>query len=180
VKDDLLTQLGLRFAIISLLSVGGSVAAMPEAHRVIVSQFHWMTDEQFSQTFALAQTSPGPNVIVFSLFGWQLAGLAGIAVATLAILGPSSLLAFAAARVMRQAGEASWLGLLKKGLAPLAIGLLAANGYLLALGADSNLLGFAVTAAAAAFVAFTRRSPLYAIAAGAALFVIARRLGLIL
>ena len=35
-KDDLLIQLALRFAIISLLSVGGSVAALPEAHRVIV------------------------------------------------------------------------------------------------------------------------------------------------
>ena len=135
-KDDLLTQIFLRFAGISLLAVGGATAALPEAQRQIVGQLHWLTGPQFAETFAIAQTSPGPNVIVFSLFGWRLAGLAGLFAATLGILGPSSLLAFAAARAMRRAGEAPWLAQLKKALIPLAIGLMAANGYLLARGAD--------------------------------------------
>ena len=139
-KDDLLTQIFLRFAGISLLAVGGATAALPEAQRQIVGQLHWLTGPQFAETFAIAQTSPGPNVIVFSLFGWRLAGFAGLFAATLGILGPSSLLAFAAARAMRRAGEAPWLARLKKALIPLAIGLMAANGYLLARGADSGLL----------------------------------------
>jgi chromate transporter len=177
-KDDVLGSLFLRFASISLLAVGGATAALPEAHRQIVTQAHWLTSEQFAQTFAIAQTSPGPNVIVFSLFGWRLAGLPGLLVATTGILGPSSLLAFAAARVMRRAGEADWLKRVKKALTPLAIGLMAANGYVLARGADSGALALFITLAATAFVALTQRSPLWAMAAGAAVAVIAGRMGL--
>ena len=178
-KDDLLASLFLRFAGISLLAVGGASAVLPEAHRQIVQQAHWLTNEQFAQTFAIAQTSPGPNVIVFSLFGWRLAGFWGLVVATLGILGPSSLLAYAVARVIRRAGEASWLTRLKKALTPLAIGLMAANGYLLARGADTGALALLITLGAAAFIAFTPRSPLWAMGAGAVLAVIAGRLGMI-
>ena len=176
-KDDLLTSLFLRFAGISLLAVGGASAVLPEAHRQIVQQAHWLTNEQFAQTFAIAQTSPGPNVIVFSLFGWRLAGFWGLVVATLGILAPSSVLAYAVARVMRRAGEASWLKRLKKALTPLAIGLMAANGYLLARGADTGALALFITVGAAAFIALTPRSPLWAMGAGALLAVIAGRIG---
>lgn len=178
-KDDLLGALFLRFAGISLLAVGGATAVLPEAHRQIVEQAHWLTNAQFAQTFGIAQTSPGPNVIVFSLFGWRLAGLAGLVAATLGILGPSSLLAYAVARVMRRADEASWLTRLKRALTPLAIGLMAANGYLLARGADTGALALVITLAAAAFTVFSSRSPLWAMAAGAALAILAGRAGFI-
>lgn len=178
-KDDLLTGIFLRFAALSLLAVGGASAALPEAQRQIVTQLHWMSPEQFAQTFAIAQTSPGPNVIVFSLFGWRLAGLTGLIVATFGILGPSSLLAFALARVMRRAGEAEWLVRLKKALTPLAIGLMAASGYVLARAADSNVFAVVITVGAAAFVVFSSRSPLWAMAAGALLSVAVGRAGLL-
>jgi chromate transporter len=178
-KDDLLTSLFLRFAGISLLAVGGATAVLPEAHRQLVTQAHWLTNEQFAQTFAIAQTSPGPNVIVFSLFGWRLAGFWGLVVATLGILAPSSLLAFGVARMMRRAGEAPWLKRLKKALTPLAIGLMAANGYLLARGADTGALALFITLGATAFIAFTSRSPLWAMGAGALLAVVAGRIGII-
>jgi chromate transporter len=174
-----LSSIFLRFAGISLLAVGGATAALPEAQRQIVGELGWMTNAQFAETFAIAQTSPGPNVIVFSLFGWQLAGLTGLAAATLGVLGPSSLLAFAAARTMRQAGEAPWLARLKAALIPLAIGLMAANGYLLARGADSGQLATVITLASAGFVAVSPRSPLWAMAAAAALAIIGSRLGLL-
>ncbi len=178
-KDDLLGSIFLRFAGISLLAVGGATAALPEAQRQIVGELHWMTPDQFAQNFAIAQTSPGPNVIVFSLLGWKLAGLGGLLVATLGILGPASLLAFVVARIMRRAGEADWLARLKKALTPLAIGLMAANGYVLARGADSGALAMGVTLAAAAFVALSSRSPLWAMLAGALLSVLAGRAGMI-
>jgi chromate transporter len=176
-KDDLLTQIFLRFAGISLLAVGGATAALPEAQRQIVGELHWLTDAQFAETFAVAQTAPGPNVIVFSLFGWRLAGFAGLIVATLGVLGPASLLAFAVARTMRGAGEATWLARFKKALIPLAIGLMAANGYLLGRAADSGALAACVTLISAAFVAFSSCSPLWAMAGGAVAAVVAGRLG---
>ena len=176
-KDDLLLSIFLRFAGISLLAVGGATAALPEAQRQIVGELHWLTGAQFVESFAIAQTSPGPNVIIFSLFGWRLAGLAGLTAATVGILAPSSLLAFAVARTLRHAGEAAWLARVKKALIPLAIGLMAANGYLLARGADVNMLAGLITLVSAAFVALSPRSPLWAMAFSAGLAIVAGRMG---
>ena len=53
-----------------------------------------MTDRQFADLFAIAQVSPGPNVIIVTLIGYQAAGLAGALVATLAMCGPTCLFAF--------------------------------------------------------------------------------------
>jgi len=38
-----------------------------------------MSGAEFAQLFALAQASPGPNILVVSLIGWKVAGLAGAA-----------------------------------------------------------------------------------------------------
>lgn len=177
-KSNLLLHIFLRFAGISLLAVGGATAVLPEAQRQLVGELHWLTPAQFAQNFAIAQISPGPNAIVFGMFGWTLAGLAGLAVAMIGFLGPSSLLAFGMARALRQAEKRPWLDRLKKALVPLAIGLMAANGYLLARGADANAFALVVTLASAGFVAFSSRNPLWALAAGAGLAVVAGRLGL--
>lgn len=173
----------LRFCGVSLLAVGGATAALPEAHRQLVGELGWLSDSQFSQIFAIAQTSPGPNVIVFSLFGWTLAGFWGLLAATLGILGPASLLAFAMARMIDRAQGAAWVGRLKRALIPLAIGLMAANGFLLAQGADQGAdqgaLTAAITLGATAFVAFSSKSPLWAMAVAAAAAICAGRLGLL-
>ena len=40
--------------------------------------------------YAIAQAAPGPNVLVVTLIGWQVAGLAGALIATLAMCLPMS------------------------------------------------------------------------------------------
>jgi chromate transporter len=172
-----LSKIFLRFAGLSLLAVGGAGAVLPEAQRQLVDGEHWLTARQFAETFAIAQVAPGPNVIVFPLFGWKLAGLPGVVAATAGILAPSSLLALALARKLRQNAQAPWLKRLKAALVPLALGLMAANGYLLARAADANALAAVITFASAGFVVYSSRSPLWAMAAGALLGVAAGRWG---
>jgi chromate transporter len=177
--NDLVVKIFWRFAGLSLLAVGGASAVLPEAQRQIVGGQHWFTAPQFAEIFAIAQVAPGPNVIVFPLFGWKLAGWAGLLAATLGILGPSTLLALALARKLRRDAQSRWLKRLKAALIPLAIGLMAANGYVLARAADTNALAAALTFASAAFVVYSSRSPLWAMAAGALLTVAAGRLGVL-
>jgi chromate transporter len=176
--NELASRIFLRFAGLSLLAVGGAGAVLPEANRQLVEGEHWFSAQQFAEIFAIAQVAPGPNVIVFPLFGWELAGWSGFLAATLGILAPSSILALALARTLRRNARAPWLARLKAALIPLAVGLMAANGYVLARAADTNVLAGAVTFAAAAFVVYSSRSPLWAMAAGAFLAVAAGRLGL--
>jgi chromate transporter len=176
-SDNLILRIFLRFAGLSLLAVGGASAVLPEAQRQLVDGEHWFTAAQFSESFAIAQTAPGPNLMVFPLFGWQIAGVPGLLAATAGFLGPSSILALLLARTLRRNAGALWLKRLKQALVPLAVGLVAANGFVLARGADASALAVVITFAAAGFVVYSSRSPLWAMLAGSLLTLAAGRLG---
>jgi chromate transport protein ChrA len=68
----LLTLAGY-FALLSLFAIGGANAALPEMHRLAVEVMHWMSERQFADMFAIAQMTPGPNVIVVTLIGYHMA-----------------------------------------------------------------------------------------------------------
>lgn len=76
------------FGLMSLFAVGGANSAIPEMHRVAVDVHRWMTDKQFADVFAISQLSPGPNVLIVTLIGYSVAGIAGALAATLAMCGP--------------------------------------------------------------------------------------------
>jgi chromate transporter len=86
------------FAVTSLFAIGGANSAIPEMHRYAVDIQHWLSDRQFADSFALAQLTPGPNLIIVTLIGYHVAGIAGAVVATLAMCGPTSVLAFVVGR----------------------------------------------------------------------------------
>ena len=91
------------FGLMSLFAVGGANAAIPEMHRLAVDVQHWMTDQQFADVFAISQLSPGPNVLIVTLIGYSVAGVVGALVATLAMCGPTAILAavFSSDRAIR-------------------------------------------------------------------------------
>jgi chromate transporter len=72
VISPVLFELALQFLVLSLLSIGGANAIIPEMHLRAVDIEHWMTDADFSQMFALSQAAPGPNVLVTALIGWKI------------------------------------------------------------------------------------------------------------
>jgi chromate transporter len=157
------------FAMLSLLSVGGASSVLPEMHRSLVEVHGWMTSKEFAELYALAQASPGPNVLVVSLFGWQVAGLAGALVTTLAMVVPSSVLTFYADRMLwRAAGAAAWREIIDNALAPVTVGLIAASGVLVASANASHITALLLTAACALISWRTKFHPLWMIAVGAA------------
>lgn len=172
-----LVPLATTFALLSLVSIGGANATLPEIHRQVVALRGWMDDETFARLFAISQIAPGPNILVVSLIGWHLAGLAGLAVATLAILVPSSALAFAAGRALRRWENAGVVRVVKAGLVPIAVGLIAASGLVTARSSDHTPLAWTLTGAAALGFALTRVNPLWILAGGALVGVVAALLG---
>jgi chromate transporter len=156
------------FAMLSLLSVGGASSGLPEMHRSLVEVHGWMTSREFAELYALAQASPGPNVLVVSLFGWQVAGLTGALVTTLAMVLPSSVLTFYADRMLwRAAGAAAWREIIDNALAPITVGLIAASGVLVASANASHITALLLTAACALVSWCTKFHPLWMIAIGA-------------
>ena len=85
----------------SLFAVGGANSAIPEMHWVAVDVHHWMDDRQFADVFAISQLSPGPNVLIVTLIGYSVAGVSGALAATLAMCGPTAILAYYVSRLLR-------------------------------------------------------------------------------
>jgi chromate transporter len=81
---------------------------------------------------------------------------------------PSCTLAFLAGRAVTRWSDRRWIRLLKEALVPVALGLILASGISMMRTADHDALTIAISLATAAFVVFTSRNPLWAIAAGPA------------
>ena len=124
------------FGLMSLFAVGGANAAIPEMHRVAVDVQHWMTDKQFADVFAISQMSPGPNVLIVTLIGYAVAGVAGALVATLAMCVPTAVLAYYVSRLLTRSSQSRWPAIIQAALVPLSIGLMGASGLILALTSD--------------------------------------------
>jgi len=166
---DTLTALFLQFAILSFFAVGGGGSAVPEMHRQTVEIAQWLTDRQFSELFAIAQAAPGPNIMFVALLGHFIAGVPGAVVATMAMCGPSCVLAYAVSQVVERFRAARWRIAIQAGLVPVTIGLLTASALIIARAADHDWGGFAITAGTFAFVYWTSLSPLLAFAVAALL-----------
>lgn len=172
-KDNLLWRIAVTFASLSFVAVGGVTAALPGIHRQVVDVQGWMNDTTFANLYAIAQAAPGPNVIVVGLIGWHITGLAGLAVAMLGMVLPSSILALIVGRLVHRHADTSWLAVAKAGLIPVTIGLILAGGVVMAQAADRGILLVVITLAAAVFVLRSERNPAWALAAGTIVSLVA-------
>ena len=155
------------FATLSLLSVGGGNGVIPDMQHAAVDLYGWMTPREFLDSFALSRAAPGPGSLIVLLVGLKAAGLAGAAVAVLAMYLPSGLIVFLGARAWGGAARAAWRARLEGALAPVAVGLTFASGIALARGTEHGWRPLAVTAAATLLLSATRIHPLAVLAAGA-------------
>jgi chromate transporter len=170
-KDDTGTLLTLAryFALMSLFAIGGANSAVPEMQRVAVEVERWMTDRQFIDIFAIAQVTPGPNVIIVTLIGYHVAGLLGALVATLAMCGPTCVFAFYIGHAWERFREAPWRAAIQAGLFPISIGLIASSAFVVASVSAHNFAAVAVTLATAIVTYTTRLNPVWIFAVTALL-----------
>jgi len=154
------------FGLMSLFAVGGANSAIPEMHRIAVDVHHWMTDKQFADVFAISQLSPGPNVLIVTLIGYSVAGIFGALAATLAMCGPTAVLAYYVSRLLARSSGSRWPAIIQAALVPLSIGLMGASALILALTSDGNWIAALITVTAAALAFATRLNPFWMLAAG--------------
>jgi chromate transporter len=157
------------FGVMSLFAVGGANSALPEMHRVAVDVQHWLTDKQFADAFAISQLSPGPNVLIVTLIGYSVAGVAGALVATLAMCLPTALMAYGVSRVLTRSSHSRWPAIIQAALVPLSIGLMGASGYILARASDHTWIAAAITIGAAVVASATKLNPFWMLLAGGCL-----------
>src|SRR6266481_9283530 len=63
-------DLALFFTKTAFVTIGGSYTVIPYVAKVAVSKLHWLTKSQMTDGFALAETTPGPLIIVVAFVGF--------------------------------------------------------------------------------------------------------------
>jgi chromate transporter len=161
-----LGRLTLFLALMSSISFGGIPSVLPDIHDFVVNANGWLTDRDFSNFFALAQTIPGPNMIMMmGLVGWKVAGIPGAVAGAGATAIPPCAMYFIGYRLWDQFRDTNWQKLVRAGLAPLTFGLVVAGGTVMADTADKTWPAVAISAASVVFLLTTRRNPLWMLGA---------------
>jgi chromate transporter len=161
--------LAMHLALLSCISFGGFPSVLPDLRNFVVAGNGWVTDQEFTNFFALAQAVPGPNMILLmSFIGWKVGGVPGAIVSAVATFGPACAMYFAAHQLWDRFRDAAWQKIVRRGLAPLTIGLVIAGGTVMARSGDAGWQGVALTIAAAAVMIRVRINPLWVLAGGGA------------
>jgi putative tricarboxylic transport membrane protein len=135
-------ELGALFVAFAEMPLSGFGLGLVWARRAIVEQHRRMTPDEFGDpravpfpagaehrqpkdgvrralsrhTVAIAQSSPGPNVPIVTLIGYQVAGVAGALVATLAMCGPTAVPAYAVSKVLGRSSGSQWPAIVQAAL----------------------------------------------------------------
>jgi chromate transporter len=155
--------------LLSLISVGGMPSVLPELQRYVVDVKGWMTPDDFIQIFAVGQAAPGPNILIASLVGWKVAGLAGALVALAAMCGPAAVLAWWVAEAWERFKDAPWRLAMQRAIAPIVVALILSGGFILATPRAPDWRLWSIAAATAAGMLLTKINPLWFLAAGGAI-----------
>ena len=85
-----LWQLFSVFARMGAVTFGGGYAMLPILQAEVVNKYHWATDEELADYYAVGQCTPGVIAVNTATFiGMKLRGVAGALAATLGVIFPS-------------------------------------------------------------------------------------------
>lgn len=134
------------FAYLSLLTVGGGMAAFPELKTLTVDVHHWLTSTQLIHLYSIGQMAPGPNMMMVIAIGERVAGSLGALAVFAAFFLPTALLTFGVGRLWKRLGGWPWRDAIQRGLGPVAIGLFLAGSITMGKGVIADTLALGVVA----------------------------------
>ena|ERR1700757_1754665 len=170
-------QLAALFVTLSLLSIGGGNAILPEMHMQAVRGHHWLTDNQFADMFSISQAAPGPSILIVTLVGYgaglSVGGIPGAIVggliATVAMILPAATLTYVITLFWQKAQKSRLRAAVEKGFAPLTVGLILASSLVMSRAADHDWKAYLLTGLCTLIFVFSKVNPLIVVAAAGVL-----------
>ena len=165
------------FGSLSLLSIGGGNAVLPEMHLEAVSGHHWLTNSQFADIFSISQAAPGPSILIVALVGYAaglgvagvVGGIIGGVIATIAMVVPAAILMYLTTVSWQKAQKSKLRQAVEKGFAPLTVGLILATSLVMSRAADHDWRAYLITGIATLIFVRTNTNPLIVVGAAALL-----------
>ena len=135
------------FVAFTLLALQGFGGVLPIVQREMVERRRWMTQQDFVEEWAVAQTMPGPNVVNLSIvIGNRYFGVSGALAALAGILLVPSLIVLLLATVYAQFADNPRVAGALRGMGAVTAGMIAATGIKLAGTLNRHPLPLAITA----------------------------------
>ncbi|ENV74944.1 chromate transporter [Acinetobacter ursingii] len=167
-----LITLALVFTQLSVLAFGGGNAILPEMQHQVVNIHHWMSAEQFSSLFAMAQAAPGPNMMIVPLIGWHVAGPAGLLVTSIAKFGPSSMITVYALKFWQRFKNHPFRSRFEQALKPITVGLVLVSAWMIAHASAQNNILVMIIILTTLLGLFKKIHPLWVMLLGAGLGIV--------
>ena len=147
------------FAYLSLLTVGGGMAAFPELKTLTVDVHHWLTFPQLIHFYSVGQMAPGPNMMMVAAIGQCVAGPLGSLVVVIAFFLPTGLITFGVGRLWVRLEGWPWRDAIQRGLAPVSVGLVLAGCLTIAKEALTGWITVAIAAGVFTILLRSRINP---------------------
>jgi chromate transporter len=163
------------FSYLSLLTIGGGMAAFPAMRHEVVGIHHWVTEAALIHLYSVGQMAPGPNMMMVSSIGERVAGPLGSLAVVIAFFAPTALITFAVGRLWVKLAHWPWRDAIQRGLGPVSVGLVLAGSLTLAKGALINAYAVVVAVAVFAILLRTKVNPVVLILCGAVIGAVAFR-----
>ena len=147
------------YLLLTTVAAGGVSTVIPDMQRYVVEVHPWMSAQTFGEVFALVQVAPGPGVMFVTSIGWLLAGWTGALLLTISMFLPGFVMVSLMIRFGALDQKARFGRALRRGLAPVSIGLVLASSWVLAGSIDHDWRGYLLTALMVAFAVAGWRLP---------------------
>lgn len=151
-----LWELFSSFFRIGLFTFGGGYAMLPLVEKEVINKKGWTNNDEILDIYALAQSVPGVIAVNTSIFlGNRLRGVAGTVAACAGIIAPSIIVIVLIAMFFTQLQSNLYVLHAFSGVRAAVVGLVAAAGVRIALGACKDRAGWAIGIAAFCLSLFT-------------------------
>ncbi len=128
-----LGKIALFFTKAGAFVFGSGLAIVPFLHSGVVTENHWLTENQFIDAVAVAMITPGPVVITVGFIGYLVAGFPGASIAALATFLPCYLLTVLPAPYFHKYGKHPSIKAFVDGITAAVIGALAGSVIVIAI-----------------------------------------------
>ncbi len=125
-------QLFLSYLKIGFFGFGGGYAMLSLIQNEIVEQREWLTASQFADIVAVSQITPGPIAINSATYiGYEVAGIWGSVIATVAVCLPSLTLMLFLSWFFLRYRENRYIQTVVKTVGPIVVGMIASAALLM-------------------------------------------------
>lgn len=165
--DMILIKLFFTFCKIAAFTFGGGYAMLPFIQTEVVDKNEWVSNNDFLDSIAIAQSSPGPVAVNTAiLLGYKINGVLGALACAFGVIFPSFVIILTIAKFLYQYKDYEIVGKVFLGIRPAVVALIATAVYKLGKSIKSNKKVFIISGITVVIVGFLDVSPIIMILFG--------------